>query len=194
MGLCSLPEVKAQLGKTATVDDIELLAYIDAATAVIESYCGEVESRAVIEWAYPVADEIVLDAERVVSVTSLTGYSGTTAHAYTAAADPSAAGAYTYLLDPRLNGLIRRLGPGGYRQCFDGPVKVVYVAGFASVPAGLKLAAKLIVQHMWRTQNGGAGLPALSDEDLATSDGFDAPIPSKALGLMKAYRRVPGLA
>lgn len=192
--ICSLVEVKAQLNKTTTADDAELLGYIDAVTAPIEDFCGAVLPHTVTEWHDAYGSTLWLRSERIASVTSITEYQGITPTVYVEAADPTAAGAYSFFVDPALHGKVERLGSSGYPQPFSGRIKVVYVAGFATIPAALNEAARLIVQTLWRTQNGGAGLPQLSDEPTVDFAGFDAPIPARALMLMSAYKRGPMVA
>lgn len=192
-GLCTVAEVKAQLGKTVTTDDVELQAYIDAATSMIEGYCGAVMPRTIVEWHDANGPDLLLRSERIVSVTSISSYLGGVAYPYTAAADPSAAGNYTYFVDPNLGGMVTRLGGGGSPAPFQGRLVVTYVAGFDVIPPALNLAARLIVQTMWRTQNGGAGLPQLSDEPETVLAGIDGPVPARAVMLMERYQRVPSI-
>jgi hypothetical protein len=186
--LCSLAEVKLQLGKTAIVDDAELQSYIDAVTDPIEAFCGAILPRTIpAEWHDVNGDTIVLRSERIVSVTSVIGYTGSDATTYNALSDPS--GGTGYLVDPSLNGVIRLLGGRGY-----GRYVVAYVAGLSAVPSSINLAARLIVQSLWRSQNGGAGVPQLSDEPTVQFDGFDEPIPARAAMLLSRYRRSPAVA
>jgi hypothetical protein len=179
-------EAKQQLGKTSGVDDAELQTYIDAVTGSMEGYCGAVLARAVTEWHNACGPAIHLD-ERVASITSVTAYDGATPTTFTEVADPSTVVANSYIRDGQ--DLVRLDA-----SAFSGRVRVVYQAGIAVVPAELNLACRLIVQTMWRTQNGGAGLPQLSDEPTVTVDGFDMPIPARALFLMNNYERLGGFA
>lgn len=191
--LCTLAEIKAQLNKTSTADDVELQSYIDAVTAAVEDYCGAVLPTTTTEWHDPLECTLTL-RERCASVTTVAEYRGTVAYPLTVAADPSSATTYSFMVDPSLPDVLIRLSASGYPQEWFGRVKVVYTAGFAVIPTSLNLAARLIVQTMWRTQNGGAGLPQLSDEPDTQVAGFDSPIPSRALVLMDRYRRLSGFA
>lgn len=49
MALLTLAEAKAQLNITTDTNDVELLAYIEALTAVIEGHVGPVEEQEVTE-------------------------------------------------------------------------------------------------------------------------------------------------
>lgn len=191
-GLCTPAEVKLQLGKTTTTDDVELQSYIDAVTAPVERYCGAILPRAVVnEQHSPFTAEVALRTARVASMTSVVEYIGVTARTYTEIATPASAGTYTYLRD---GVILTRLGPGGHPTPFEGRVFASYTAGFASVPADANLAARLIVQHLWRTQNGGAGLPSLSDEAVVEMPGFSYSIPNRAKELLDGLLQVGGFA
>ena len=193
-GLCTLQEAKDQLGKTGSTDDAELLVYIAAATDVIEDYCGAMMPTATVAWFDGGSSQIVLPDERVAAIGALTEYQGATPHTYTAVTSPAAAGAYTYLVEPQLGRTITRLGSGGVALPFTGSVRVDYTRGLATIPAAVNLAARIIVQHLWRTQNGGAGLPSLTDEDTSTAPGHAFALPNRARELLDRYRRLPGVA
>jgi hypothetical protein len=164
MSLCTLAEAKTQLRKTSSADDALIQTYIDAVTKPLEDYCGPVVPRQVTEWPEVYGAVIMLEQPPLISVTTLTEYRGNVAYLYAEAADPTAAGLYTFMVDPSLQGKVTRVFNGGRTLPFTGPVKVVYQAGLASVPTNINLAARILVQTLWRTQNGGAGLPALTDE------------------------------
>jgi len=194
-GLCTLAEVKSQLNKTSTADDVELQSYIDAVTAPIEGFCGAILPVTVTDpITNPNGSVYVVRAARLASVTSVTEYQGTTAVAYTEAADPTAAGSYTYMVDPSLNGIIARLGASGAEQRFGGPLKVVYIAGFAVIPANINLAARILVQALWETQNGGAGLPSLADEMAVQAVITETLRSPRVLMLLAPYQRGPWVA
>lgn len=187
--LCSVAEVKSQLNKNLSVDDAELQDYIDAIRGPVEDYCGPILPVDLTEVHRIFGSRLVLD-HPVVSITSVTIYEGITARALTAISTPASASTYCYTLEGKT---IQRLGSDGYPTDFDNAVYVAYTAGYSVVPDAINLAARLLVQHMWRTQNGGAGLPALSDDELVEVEGFGM-IPSKAKEFMDGYRRVSGLA
>lgn len=189
-GICTLAEVKLQLGKTASTDDTELQSYIDAVTAPIEHLCGPVISTSVTEWYQPETQWLFLRQLPLVSITSVTEYQGATAQTYTEAASPAVAGTYTYLLEAG-QGKLTRITTGGGEARWSGRVKVVYVVGFSTIPADINLAARIIVQHLWRTQNGGAGLPSISDEPVEEVEGFGYAIPARARELLMKRRRGP---
>lgn len=189
-GICTTTEVKLQLGKTVATDDTELQTYIDAVTAPIEHLVGPVMPAAETEWHLPETQWLFLRRLPIVSITSVTAYEGATARTYTEAASPATAGSYTYLLEAG-QGKLTRLTTGGGESCWSARVKVVTAVGYSTIPADLNLASRIIVAHLWRTQNGGAGLPSLSDEPLAEVEGFGYAIPNRARELLMARRRRP---
>jgi hypothetical protein len=185
--LCTVEEAKLQINKSTLVDDDELLDFCRAVTLPIENMCGEILPQTITDERHTVyGDTLVLNAERVVSITSVTAYSGTQGTSYTQVATPATGTSYTYLLDPA--SAILTLTNG----CFNGQVFVTYVAGMAAVPANVNLAARIIVANLWETQQGGAGLPDVyGDGPQPTSSPWDVPIPPRAQMLLAPYRRSP---
>lgn len=164
-GIISLAQAKATLRKSSTADDVQIQEYIDALTGPMEAYCGPIIARSVTEWPESEGSAVLmLDQTPIISVTSLTEYRGNVAYPYTEITDPTSGGLYTFIVDPTLDGKVTRVFNGGRNLPFTGPVKAVYQVGLAVIPPNYTLAGKLLVQALWRTQNGGAGLPALPDE------------------------------
>lgn len=185
MGLCTLAEVKLQLGKTATTDDTELQTYIDAVTAPIEAFCGTVAQATVTNEKHPDGGcKLFLRSERLAAITTVTEFQGTTAQLYTEIPTPATAGAYTYVRDGTV---LTRLGSGGYESPFTGPVYVTYTAGFPTVPTAINLAARHIVQRWWETQRGNA-LSRSEDVPLSEFVYFAGRLIPEMLAL---YRRGP---
>jgi hypothetical protein len=80
-----------------------------------------------------------------------------------------------------------------------GDYRITYTAGRAAVRANVSLAAKLILQHMWRTNYGASrGLPSIGGgEDYAVTEpihGLGYAIPNRALQLLQGDRDVGGFA
>lgn len=186
-GLCTVTEVKDQIGKTSSADDTAIQTWINGVTATIESLVGPVIPRTVTDpVVYPNGSAITVEQWPIVSVTSVTEYQGTTGQAYTGITSPANASSYTYTVER--NRTIRRLDGSG-PAAFTGGVVVVYSAGRSPVPDALNRAALIIVQHLWRTRNGGAGLPALVDEPTTLDAAFGYAVPNKALDLIQPYRK-----
>lgn len=134
----SLEEVKAALNLSDTSKDSELGLYIDAATEYIESQIGTMPSATYTETVTATGDTIYPIRGPIISVTSLT---------------PDGGSAYT-------TGFT--VGNGNYSiqhdNLFRGDWTLVYVAGFTSVPADLKLAVLEDIRGLY--QPGQIGPPA----------------------------------
>lgn len=164
-GLFGIPEVRQQLNLTAGQYDEELRLYIAAATDVIERHVGRaVVPRTVTETQEVCGATMWLNWTPVRSITSLTGTTGGALTGYT------------------LDGALGRLT--GLR--YSGMATVVYVAGMVEIPANYRLAARIIVQHLWETKRGGATLsqPSFALEDSVTVSGMGYAVPNRALELL----------
>lgn len=179
--ILSLADAKQHLNKTTTTDDDEIRSWVESITAGIEGLCGPVVVRTVTERhegrRVPV---ICLRQTPILSVTSvvaiLTG--GTT---YTVAD-----------LDVDTEtGVVQRKDGG----TLTGPLRVTYSSGRRIVPAAMSSAARIILQHLWRTQQG-PGRPQLGVGDFDVTEpiaGFGYAIPNRALQLLEPYRLPPGV-
>ncbi|MBZ6250388.1 phage gp6-like head-tail connector protein [Streptomyces olivaceus] len=184
MALLTLAEAKAQLNITSDTDDIELTAYIEAVGPVVERFVGPVEPREVAETQDVARDGARLLVLRTLPVMELTSVT------------PLLAGATGYDVDRLLldgdTGVVRRADGGWLR----GPLRVTYQAGRATVPATINLAARILVQHLWRTQNAGRGPVIAGGDDMAAEPvpGFGYAVPNRVLQLLEPYRLPPGVA
>lgn len=187
--LCTVEELKDQLDKTSDADNAELLAYCKAVTAPIEHMCGTILPVTRTEIVTVNGNCIVLPDDRVVSVTSITGWSGGSSTPWTEEA-LSFTSSYGFRVDTSA-GMIRALG--GW---FSGDYEITYVAGFATVPTNVNLAARIIAANLWETQQSGANLPPVYGEDYdpTLSGPVDIPIPPRARMLLEPYRRSPAIA
>lgn len=186
MALLTLAEAKAQLDIDSTTHDTELQAYVDGVTAAIEAHVGPVENRAVTEThEIPACGVrmVVLRQTPAVSLTSVTPVltNGTT---YTVAS-----------LDlDGATGVVRRLDGGR----LYGPQRFLYVAGRGSVLPTINLAARIMVQHLWRTQYGASrGLSSIGGgDDFSVNEpvaGWGYAIPNRVLQLLEPYKLGPGM-
>lgn len=182
MALLTLAEAKAQLDLTTTSDDVELQAYIDGLTDAIERHVGPVENREVTETHdVGMVRQLVLLQTPVVSLTTVAAVltSGTSYEV----ADLDLDGT---------TGVVRRLDGCALR----GPLRVTYTAGRGTVPATINLAARIMLQHLWRTQYG-AARGAVGGDDFAVSEpvtGWGYAIPNRVLQLLEPYKIPPGVA
>lgn len=184
MALLTLAEAKAQLDTTSNVDDVELQAYIDALTAVIERHVGPVEPREFTETIEGRGSSMCLSHIPVVALVSV----GPAVEA----GDPLDLD--TLVLD-RSTGIIRYRG-GSFAETLW---SVTYTAGRGEVPATINLAARILLQHLWRTQYGAArGLPGIGGgDDFSVTEpiaGWGYAVPNRVLQLLEPYKVPPGVA
>ncbi|MGW1492566.1 hypothetical protein [Streptomyces sp. NPDC002402] len=179
--ILSLADGKEHLNKTTTTDDDEIRSWIESITAGIEGLCGPVVVRTVVERhdgrRVPM---VCLRQAPILSVTSVVAIlsGGTT---YTVAD-----------LDVDTEtGVVQRKDGGA----LTGPLRATYVVGRRIVPAAITSAARIILQHLWRTQLG-PGRPQLGVGDFDVTEpiaGFGYAIPNRALQLLEPYRLPPGV-
>lgn len=183
VALLTLDEAKQQTNITGTGQDIELQAYIDGITSVIERYVGPVESREVTETVDSRSVMLCLSKTPVVSLSS-----------FTPVLSGGAAVNVADVVVDEATGVVRRLDGGRW---FGGPWKVVYTAGRTTVPPTINLAARMLLQHLWRTQQG-PGRPSMGgSDDYAVGQqvpGFGYAVPNRVLELLEPFRLPPGVA
>ncbi|MFE6482399.1 head-tail connector protein [Streptomyces sp. NPDC057757] len=185
MALLTLAEAKAQLDIDTTTDDVELQVYVDALTAAIERHVGPVEDREVTEVIDGRGTAVCVTQVPVISVTSLTPLlaGGAALETGDLAVDKDA-------------GVIRRTDGGSFS---GGPWTAVYEAGRGGIPPTINLAARILLQHLWRTQYGASrGLSGVGGgEDYSVTEpipGWGYAIPNRVLQLLEPYKVPPGVA
>ncbi|WP_208879983.1 head-tail connector protein [Streptomyces sp. PBH53] len=184
MALLTLAEAKAQLDIDSTVDDIELQAYIEAVTSVIERHVGPVENREITETIEGRSSSMCLSHIPVVALVSVVPA--------VEAGDPLDLN--TLVLD-RSTGIVRYRGGS-----FAGTLwSVTYTAGRGEVPPTINLAARIMLQHLWRTQYGAsralAGIGGADDVSVTEPiAGWGYAIPYRVLQLLEPYKVPPGVS
>lgn len=189
-GILSLADTKAHLNITSTVTthDEELRGWIESVTAGIEHLAGACVQRTVVEDHdyLPVsgARVIALRKTPVISLTSLM-----------AVLDGGIDYTVADLDVDGSTGIVRRLDGGR----LYGPLRATYVPGRMVISANLTHAAKIILQHLWRTQYGAsrAGSAISGGDDFLVTEqvpGFGYAIPNRALQLLEPHRLPPGVA
>ncbi|MGW3595008.1 head-tail connector protein [Streptomyces sp. NPDC005167] len=182
MALLTLEDAKQQLDIESTSSDVELQAYIDAVVAVIERHVGPVEIRPVTETLNSTGVRLALTRVPVVSLTSVTPV----------LAGGLALDVASLALDPD-TGIVRRLDGAAF---YGGPWTWTYTAGRGSAQANVNLAARMLLQHLWRTQYGAARGGGGADDYSVTEPipGFGYAIPNRVLELLEADKAPPGFA
>ncbi|WP_455360020.1 hypothetical protein [Streptomyces sp. SYSU K21746] len=180
--LMSLADAKKHLNQTGTQHDDEIRDWINTCTEAVEFFVGPVIVRTVTEvHDVRLAEALAL---RQVPALSLT----TVAAIRTGGTSYAAAG--LDLDGP--SGIVRRLDGG--RLC--GPLRVTYTAGRRIVPPSVSSAARIILQHLWRTQQG-PGRPQRGTGDFEVSEpvpGLGYAIPNRAMQLLSPQQLPPGIA
>ncbi|ODA69516.1 head-tail connector protein [Streptomyces sp. AVP053U2] len=180
MALVTLEEAKRQLDITGTSEDVELQTYIDALPAVIEGIVGVVEQREVTDIVTGGGTTLAVLHPPLVSVSSLAGR------------DVSYPTDGLTVNGPA--GIIGRLGGGTFPV---GDYTVTYTAGRPEVPPTIKLAALILLQHLWRTQRATRGGLAGGGDDYSVTEpipGFGYAVPHRVMQLLDSFRLPPGVA
>ena len=175
-----LQDAKAavNIAQTTTTYDSELQAMIDTVTASLEAITGgPAFNRTVSEYVRVSGDlrNISLRQRPVVSVTSITDVAVGTPMSIVD-------------IDVDLNaGIVRRKLDLPFWSFLSTRYQVVYVAGWGvAIPAAFNVAARLIVQHLWRV-NRGPGLAPIPNDDMTFLPGMSYAIPNRALEVMRPY-------
>lgn len=180
--LLPLADAKDQLNiaQTITTYDSELQSYIATIETSLEAYTGgplvnrtiSNERAEMMNWQ----TVICVRQRPLVSVTSITSASG-------GAIDISAG----LDLDTNAGTIRRKLGLPFYGPFFQWlpQVTVTYVAGWGTqMPAAFNLAARMILQHLWRSQHGPAERPSMGGEETVVLPGWGYAIPNQAAELL----------
>ncbi|WP_432169057.1 head-tail connector protein [Streptomyces sp. 1222.5] len=183
MAIVTLAAAKAQLNIPAaeTSADVELQTYIDAAVSAVETQLGQVvEPRTVLDQLdfHSSVTQFVLRSAPVISLTSIVRLDGTQSWVVSAPVMrvDGASGAVTVLSGPPVRG----------------SVLVTYQAGYTAVPANFRLAALIIIQHLWETQRGTMGVQLGGDDGGSWMAGRGFAIPRRAQELLGP--QLPGVA
>lgn len=183
MPLLSLADAKAQLDLDTDDSDVELQAYVDSITAVIERHVGPVDRREVSEVIEGRTTTLCLSQIPVVEVTAVTPLLNGGQPIDIADLAPDLA-----------SGILRRRSGGS----FAGTIWTVeYIAERDPVPPTINLAARILLQHLWRTQYGAARGTSGGNDDYDVTQpipGFGYAVPNRVLELLEAYKLPPGVA
>ena len=141
--LTTIDDYKDFMGITSNKEDVPLALLVTSVSALVKSYCGRsfVDYAASDKTEYITIEDdvhsIALEEFPVISITSVEERYGYSAD-YTAITTTD----NEYYLDTKTDSIIRTNGGYGYRNWPKGPgsVKVVYTAGYATLPEDLQLA------------------------------------------------------
>lgn len=175
----ALDALNAQ-GATAANSN-EILQYVETIQGCLERMTGgplvnkAISERAEIQGAFTV---LLVRQRPLVSVTSIVSVASGQAIDISAGLD----------LDSNACTIRRKLGYPFYGPYFTWlpAMTVNYVAGWGtSVPAAFGTAARIIIQHLWKTQHGPSVRPGMAIDDTVTIPGFGFAIPQAAAQLLE---------
>lgn len=180
--ILSLSDAMDHLNKKSAADRDEVRFWVEATTRAVEWFVGPVVVRTVTE-VHPVrvVEALALRQVPALALTSVV---------------PVRSGGTSYEvagLDlDESTGIVRLLSGG----CFYGPLRVTYEAGRRIIDANITAAARIILQHLWRTQQG-PGRPQLGVGDFDVTEpipGLGYAIPNRAVQLLNPDQIPPGMA
>jgi hypothetical protein len=177
--IVSLADAKRHLNQTTTTQDEELRGFIGTATDIIEALCGPVVVRTFSERIEGCGPTIVLSHTPLVAVTSVVSLRSSGPTYDMANVDVELPTGVLELLDG---------------TWFRGSLRPAYTAGRPVVPRALRMAALVIIQHMWRTQLGSSTAARRRDRGDDYADpipGMGYSIPNRAMELMGPFLREP---
>ncbi|MGJ3223761.1 head-tail connector protein [Micromonospora aurantiaca (nom. illeg.)] len=166
----TLTELKRQLNRTDSVDDVELQMHLDAAIEAVENIIGgPIRVTTVTETQRANRAGVIIPFRQPLRSVTSVSYGG------------SPLAPTGYKVDSS-EGTVAVLGYRG-----TDPYTLVYEAGPDSLPASTRLAVLIITQHLWRTQHGAGRVRQA--EDVLTVPGLSFAIPSRAVELLRSSIR-----
>jgi hypothetical protein len=166
--------------QATTTSDSEIAQYIATIEACLEAMTGgplvnkSVAERAEITGAYSV---LQVRQRPLVSVTSIVSVASGQPVDISAGLD----------IDVNAGTIRRKLGWPFYGPYFAWlpAMTVTYVAGWGTaMPAAFNVAARIIIQHLWKTQHGPSLRPSMGADDMAMMPGFHFAIPNQAAEIL----------
>jgi uncharacterized phiE125 gp8 family phage protein len=199
--LLTLADAKTFLNISGTQYDAELPTFVTTASDMIINRIGPVAGSPQFDEYYDGGHgnttQIVLRHAPVSYVTSVSEaiYTGWVKPLAAQPLDGTSTDSspYGYTIDLQ-DGLITRRSAGAVAPFAPGKrnIRVVYSAGYASIPPELVMAGKILVKHLWETRRGGAKRPGLGGNDEASlKDEGDFPARVEEI-LANFY--IPGIA
>ncbi|MFR0354166.1 hypothetical protein [Streptomyces sediminimaris] len=180
----SLADAKNHINNSGSDEDDEIRFWINATTRAVEFFAGPIVVRAVTEkHNVRCVHELALRQVPALALTSLVAVLDG-APSYDAA---------TLDLDGD-TGIVQRKDGG----LLYGPLRATYSAGRPIVTENITGCARVIFQHLWRTQRSGrrGGLAGGGDDYSVTEPipGLGFAVPNRALELLGPDRLPPGMA
>ena len=183
----TLAEAKAALGETSSANDAELVSFIDAACQAVDRDFGPIGPQQRTEWLDGGDSTIVLQRAPVASVTSVTEYAATTPQILTQQEiDSGTFDDYGYRINTT-TGILTRTNSNGGTVWFATKVKVVYTAGYSTIPDDAKRGTLELIRHLWETQRGKL-VAAPGYDDTPVQLGATYSLPNRVAELLLPFR------
>lgn len=181
--ILSLADARKHLNLSTSRDDGEVRFWNNAATRAVEFYTGPVVRRTVVEdHRVGRVPAVALTQTPVLEVTAVA---------------PLRSGGVSYdvgdLTLDGVTGVVTRYDGGP----LSGPLRITYTAGRTVIRVNITAAARIILEHLWRTQKAARGGLAGGGEDYSVSEpipGLGYAVPNRALELLEPDRLPPGVA
>jgi hypothetical protein len=179
--IMSLATGRKHLKKADSSDDDEIREWIEACTRAVEQFVGPVAVRTVTETVH-------FNNARTVALTNIPALS--LASVTSLRPGGPSCSVDDLRLDPD-TGLVDAVDGG----ILYGPLSFTYRVGRVIVSANIRAAAKIILQHLWRTRQG-PGRPQRGTDDFDVTEplpGLGFAIPNRAVQLLDPDRLPPGV-
>ncbi|MFF8458524.1 hypothetical protein ACF06T_28800 [Streptomyces albidoflavus] len=181
--ILSHTDARAHLNLRSSQDDDEVRFWNAAATRAVEAIIGPVVARQVVE------DHLERESRSIAlrHVPVLEVLAVEALHS-----DGQDYDVVALVLDEG-TGTLTRYGGGLIR----GPLRITYRAGRSVIAENITAGARIILEHLWRTQRSARGGLAGGGDDYSVTEpipGLGYAIPNRALQLLEADRLPPGVA
>ena len=154
--LITLQEYKTAEGITQPKDDARLNVLIPSVSQLVKTYCGNSfvdflssnkTETFTLNWGMYIVQLTERPVNAIVSVQERQSYSDSYATLTT--------GAYEYALDSGTDSVLRTLSSGQYKNWPQGvdAVKIVYTAGYSTIPKDLKLAVLDLITYYLKDEH-----------------------------------------
>ncbi|MFJ2178890.1 hypothetical protein ACIOHE_39105 [Streptomyces sp. NPDC087851] len=180
----SMADARNHLKLSSTARDTDVREWLEVTTDVVEWFVGPVAVRTVTE-VHQVRQVRALALRQPPALELL-------------AVDPVHSGGTTYdvgqLTLDGTTGVVQLLAGPGH---LSGPLRVTYTAGRRIVPPSISGAARIILGHLWRTQQGPGRPQTGGGDDFDVAEpifGLGYAIPNRAVQLLSPYQLPPGNA
>jgi hypothetical protein len=180
VSIVGLAETKAFLNLTTTTNDEKLRQFMLAATTAVEEYCNRPFVSRTVTRRY----SGITFTDRIAVPVGMTSVTTVIENGVTLT------GGTDYDLDPVVSVLYRRSGPYYTRYWLPGTLNISVTGsiGSTTIPADIRLAALLLIKHLWETQRGGMATTLGSGGETEWDPTSQQSIPRRVSELLQNYQ------